>query len=123
MASCGLRRQTQLSLGGRMAFGFCLHFLLEGASADGPRTGKSPPKGPDTRGTLWSVGKRRRVCSRPEPFSERHTVDGAVPHNEWWGYVHNSASRQEDIGFRVLLEPAGSHQGSAGNGGPASRQL
>jgi hypothetical protein len=42
------------------------------------------------------------------PSFKRYPTEGMfpfVPRNEWWGYVHNSASRQEDIGFRVLLEP------------------
>jgi hypothetical protein len=29
----------------------------------------------------------------------------SYPRNHWWGYVHNSDSSLEDIGFRVLLEP------------------
>jgi formylglycine-generating enzyme required for sulfatase activity len=32
-----------------------------------------------------------------------------TPRNDWWGYVHNAASRQEDTGFRVLLEPPEAH--------------
>jgi iron(II)-dependent oxidoreductase len=35
-----------------------------------------------------------------------------TPRNSWWGYVHNSATRQEGIGFRVLLVPADSHNQS-----------
>ena len=42
------------------------------------------------------------------PSFKRYPTEGMFPlvaRNDWWGYVHNSASRQEDIGFRVLLEP------------------
>jgi formylglycine-generating enzyme required for sulfatase activity len=39
-----------------------------------------------------------------------------TPRNDWWGYVHNAASRQEDIGFRVLLELPGAHN----KNGPAN---
>ncbi len=39
------------------------------------------------------------------PFEDKKSAFPLTPRNHWWGYVHNSESKQEDVGFRVLLEP------------------